>query len=129
MAGAVLRAQTTPKKPLQSSSPPAQDALLKALSAQPDATAADLAAAASLGRSTASKTLARLEQAGQVRRREGGRRLHVLLSQLPEEQREVITLVFYGQLSTPPTGRHRRVAACAWASTSSVRTWKRLLRG
>jgi DNA-binding transcriptional ArsR family regulator len=65
--------QATPKKPLQSSSPPAEDALRKALSAQPDATAADLATAAGLGRSTASKTLARLEQAGQVRRREGGR--------------------------------------------------------
>jgi DNA-binding MarR family transcriptional regulator len=65
--------QATPNKPPESSSPPAEDALRKALSAQPDATAADLAVAAKLGRSTASKTLARLEQAGQVRRREGGR--------------------------------------------------------
>ena len=65
--------QTNPKESPESSSPPAEDALRKALSAQPDATAAELAAAAGLGRSTASKTLARLEQAGQVRRREGGR--------------------------------------------------------
>jgi DNA-binding transcriptional ArsR family regulator len=62
-----------PKKPPENGKPPAEDAILKVLTAQPDATAADLAAAAGLGRSTASKTLARLEQAGQVRRREGGR--------------------------------------------------------
>jgi hypothetical protein len=53
--------------------PPAENALRKALAAQPDATAADLAASAGLGRSTASKILARLEQAGEVRRHQGGR--------------------------------------------------------
>jgi predicted Rossmann fold nucleotide-binding protein DprA/Smf involved in DNA uptake len=65
--------QATPKQAPESSSPPAEEALRKALSAQPDATATDLAATASLDRSTASKTLARLERAGHVRRREGGR--------------------------------------------------------
>jgi DNA-binding transcriptional ArsR family regulator len=63
----------TPKKPSKGAIPPAEDALRKALATQPDATAADLAAAAGLGRSTASKTLARLERAGQVRRHQGGR--------------------------------------------------------
>jgi hypothetical protein len=65
--------QATPNKPPESHSPPTENALRKALSAQPDATAADLAAAAGMGRSTASKTLARLARARQVRRREGGR--------------------------------------------------------
>lgn len=65
--------QAAPKKPPEGGKPPAEEALLKALSVQPDATAADLAATAGLGRSTASKTLARLEQAGEVRRSEGGR--------------------------------------------------------
>ncbi len=65
--------QKAPKKPSSGGIPPAEDALRKALTAKPDATAADLAAIASLGRSTASKTLARLERAGQVRRHRGGR--------------------------------------------------------
>jgi hypothetical protein len=65
--------QKAPKKPSKSAIPPAEDALRKALAAQPDATAADLAATAGLGRSTASKTLARLEQTGEVRRHLGGR--------------------------------------------------------
>jgi len=64
--------QATPKPP-ENGKPPAEDAVLKAISAHPAAAAADLAAAAGLGRSTASKTLARLEQTGQVRRHEGGR--------------------------------------------------------
>lgn len=63
----------TPKKPSDNGKPPAEEAVLKALFAQPDATAADLAAAAGLGRSTTSKVLARLEQAREVRRSEGGR--------------------------------------------------------
>jgi DNA-binding MarR family transcriptional regulator len=64
--------QKTPKKPSKGAIP-AEDALRKALATQPDATAADLAAAAGLGRSTASKILALLEQAGEVRRRQGER--------------------------------------------------------
>jgi hypothetical protein len=63
----------TPKKPSKGAIPPAEDTLRKALATQPDATAADLAAAAGLGRSTASKILARLEQADEVRRHQGGR--------------------------------------------------------
>lgn len=64
---------SSPEEAAESGKPPAEEALRKALSAQPGATAADLAATAGLGRSTASKTLARLEQAGEVRRSEGGR--------------------------------------------------------
>jgi hypothetical protein len=65
--------KAAPTKPPADSKPPAEEALLKALAEQPDATAADLASTAGVGRSTASKTLARLEQAGEVRRSEGGR--------------------------------------------------------
>jgi Sugar-specific transcriptional regulator TrmB len=53
--------------------PASETAVLKALAAQPDATAADVASAAGLGRSTASKVLARLASTGEVRRTEGGR--------------------------------------------------------
>ena len=53
--------------------PSAEEAVTKALKAKPDATAAEVAAAANLGRSTASKALARLTSAGRVRRTEGGR--------------------------------------------------------
>jgi hypothetical protein len=51
----------TPKKPSKGAIPPAEDALRKALATRPDATAAVLAAAAGMDRSTASKFLARLE--------------------------------------------------------------------
>jgi hypothetical protein len=54
-------------------------AVLKALAAKPGATAAEVAVAAGVGRSTASKVLARLASSGEVRRteteRDGGRRL------------------------------------------------------
>ena len=50
-----------------------EQAILKALAANPDATAAEVAAAANVGLSTASKILARLASAGEVRRTEGGR--------------------------------------------------------
>jgi hypothetical protein len=53
--------------------PASEQAILKALAAQPQATAADVASAAGLGRSTASKVLARLASTGEVRRTEGGR--------------------------------------------------------
>jgi DNA-binding transcriptional ArsR family regulator len=53
--------------------PAAEQAILTALAANPEATAAEVAAAASVGRSTASKVLARLASAGKVRRVEGGR--------------------------------------------------------
>jgi DNA-binding IclR family transcriptional regulator len=59
--------------------PSTEHAVVTALGSQPDATAAEIAAATGLGRSTIAKALARLERAGQVRRaaggREGGRRL------------------------------------------------------
>jgi hypothetical protein len=58
----------------QTTEKPASDqAALKALAANPDATAAEVAAAANVGRSTASKVLARLTSSGEVRRIEGGR--------------------------------------------------------
>jgi predicted transcriptional regulator len=53
--------------------PASEQAVLKALASQPEVTAADVAAAANVGRSTASKVLARLASAGEVRRTEGGR--------------------------------------------------------
>jgi hypothetical protein len=57
----------------------AEEAVTKALKANPEATVAEVAAAAGVGRSTASKALARLASAGQVRRtegrRDGGRRV------------------------------------------------------
>jgi hypothetical protein len=53
--------------------PASEQAVLKALAANPEATAADVAAAAGVGRSTAGKVLARLASAGEVRRTEGGR--------------------------------------------------------
>ena len=61
------------------STPTPADAIGTALSAHPGATAALLAEVAGIGRSTANKALAALEQAGTARRtpggREGGRRL------------------------------------------------------
>ncbi len=53
--------------------PASEEAVLKALAGRPHATAADIASAAGLGRSTASKVLARLASTGEVRRIEGGR--------------------------------------------------------
>lgn len=59
--------------------PPSEEAVLGFLAKLPDATAADVAAAAGIGRSTAAKMLARLERSGEARRsaggKEGGRRL------------------------------------------------------
>jgi DNA-binding MarR family transcriptional regulator len=48
------------------------DTVLEALEEQPDATTAELAAAAELGRSTVGKALAALEHDGRVRRTPGG---------------------------------------------------------
>jgi Sugar-specific transcriptional regulator TrmB len=53
--------------------PASEQAILKALAANPEATAAEVAAAANVGRSTASKVLARLASIAEVRRIEGGR--------------------------------------------------------
>lgn len=53
--------------------PASEQAALKALAANPEATAAEVAAAANVGRSAASKVLARLTNSGEVRRIEGGR--------------------------------------------------------
>lgn len=51
----------------------AAEVVMRALTAKPRASAAEVAWAAGVGRSTASKTLARLEGAGEVQRIEGGR--------------------------------------------------------
>jgi DNA-binding IclR family transcriptional regulator len=53
--------------------PASEQAILKALAANPEATAAEVAVAAGVGRSTASKVLARLASLGEARRTEGGR--------------------------------------------------------
>ncbi len=58
----------------QTTETPASDqAILKARAATPEATAAEVAVAAGVGRSTASKVLARLASSGEARRTEGGR--------------------------------------------------------
>lgn len=67
------RKQTTTKASPGGGRPPGEQALLKALAEQPDATVAELAAATGMGRSTASKLLARLESAGDAWRKPGGR--------------------------------------------------------
>jgi DNA-binding transcriptional ArsR family regulator len=51
----------------------AEQAVMRALKTRPRVSAAEVASAAGVGRSTASKTLARLEGAGGVQRIEGGR--------------------------------------------------------
>jgi DNA-binding MarR family transcriptional regulator len=53
--------------------PSSSEEILAALTRNPNATAADLADAAGIGRSTAAKTLAALEGAGKARRTPGGR--------------------------------------------------------
>jgi len=53
--------------------PASEQAVLKALAANPEATAAEVATDANVGRSTASKVLARLASSGEARRTEGGR--------------------------------------------------------
>ena len=53
--------------------PASEQAALTALAANPEATAAEVAAAANVGRSTAGKVLARLTSSGEVRRIEGRR--------------------------------------------------------
>jgi DNA-binding transcriptional ArsR family regulator len=52
---------------------PAEQTVMNVLSDHPDATAAEIATAGELGRSTVSKTLVKLESAGKARRSEGGR--------------------------------------------------------
>ena len=52
--------------------PASEQAVLKALAANPEATAAEVATDANVGRSTASKVLARLASSGEARRTEGG---------------------------------------------------------
>jgi hypothetical protein len=53
--------------------PASEQAVLEALASNPDATVADVAAAAKVGRSTAGKVLTRLTSSGEIRRTEGGR--------------------------------------------------------
>jgi hypothetical protein len=53
--------------------PTSEEAILKALASQPDTTTAEIASAAGLGRSTASKALAQLASSGEVSRTAGGR--------------------------------------------------------
>jgi DeoR/GlpR family transcriptional regulator of sugar metabolism len=53
--------------------PPAKQAILEVLKVEPEATVAQIAVSAGIGRSTAGKLLAQLESDGEVRRTEGGR--------------------------------------------------------
>ncbi|MGC2372590.1 MAG: helix-turn-helix domain-containing protein [Solirubrobacteraceae bacterium] len=53
--------------------PPAKQAILEVLKVEPQATVAQIAVSAGVGRSTAGKLLAQLESDGEVRRTEGGR--------------------------------------------------------
>jgi hypothetical protein len=52
---------------------PTKEAILEVLQAAPQATAAQIAVSAGVGRSTAGKVLAQMESDGEVRRTEGGR--------------------------------------------------------
>ncbi len=71
--------KTTERTAPENSRPSSEEAVLGFLAKRPNATAADVAAAAGIGRSTAAKMLARLERSGEARRsaggKEGGRRL------------------------------------------------------
>jgi hypothetical protein len=58
--------------PVPAAAAPTAQALLVALAGLPDTTAAEVAAAAGIGRSTASKLLATLAAQGRVLRRPGG---------------------------------------------------------
>ena len=53
--------------------PPAKQAILEVLKVEPEATVAQIAVSAGIGRSTAGKLLAQLESDGEVRRTTGGR--------------------------------------------------------
>jgi IclR-like helix-turn-helix domain-containing protein len=53
--------------------PPAKQAILEVLKVEPQASVAQIAVSAGVGRSTAGKLLAQLESDGEVRRAEGGR--------------------------------------------------------
>ncbi|MGA9316255.1 MAG: helix-turn-helix domain-containing protein, partial [Solirubrobacteraceae bacterium] len=53
--------------------PPAKQAILEVLKVEPQATVAQIAVSADVGRSTAGKMLSQLENDGEVRRTEGGR--------------------------------------------------------
>jgi hypothetical protein len=53
--------------------PPAKEAILDVLKVEPQATIAQIAVSAGVGRSTAGKLLAQLQSDGEVRRAEGGR--------------------------------------------------------
>jgi|HubBroStandDraft_2_1064218.scaffolds.fasta_scaffold159577_1 hypothetical protein len=53
--------------------PPAKQAILEVLKVEQEATIAQIAVSAGVGRSTASKVLARLASSGEARRTEGGR--------------------------------------------------------
>jgi DNA-binding transcriptional ArsR family regulator len=62
------------KEPKRERSLPATtDVVIGVLDEQPDATTVEIATAVGLGRSTVSAALARLESAGKVKRRAGGR--------------------------------------------------------
>jgi Mn-dependent DtxR family transcriptional regulator len=61
------------KEPKRDRSRSATEVVIGVLDEQPDATTVEIAAAVGLGRSTVSAALARLESAGKVRRRAGGR--------------------------------------------------------
>jgi hypothetical protein len=57
----------------KTNTPPAKQAILEVLKVEPQASAAQIAVSAGVGRSTASKLLAQLESDREVRRTEGGR--------------------------------------------------------
>jgi predicted HTH transcriptional regulator len=58
--------------PKTKTTPPAKHAILEVLKVEPQASAAQIAVSASVGRSTASKLLAQLQSEGKVRRINGG---------------------------------------------------------
>lgn len=58
---------------MKTTTPSAEQTVMSVLADRTEATAAEIATAGKLGRSTVSKTLVKLESAGKVRRSEGGR--------------------------------------------------------
>ncbi len=58
---------------METTKPSAEQTVMNVLSGHPNMTAVEIATAGELGRSTVSKTLAKLESAGKVRRTEGQR--------------------------------------------------------
>jgi len=119
-------------------SPPTVRTVLEALAQHPGSTAAQLAAAAGLGRSTVSKALAQLEAdqlaARQTQGSDGGRRLAdrwTLLTERPASEREKQPKLGLAQPASASPRRRRRLTSWSRAqplTISPLRTLDALAR-